>query len=456
VEEKYGIYQCQFGGGMEHQTFTAQGTFSESVTVHELGHQWWGDLVTCKTWNHIWLNEGFATYTEALWAEFKPGGSPAAMRAVMAGKKYTGSGSVYVTDDELGSLWDIFDGSTSYDKGGWVVHMLRHVLGDEDFFAVLLAYREAFAFGAATTEDLQAICEQFYGGSLAWFFDQWIYGEFAPSYTYGWQNTQVLGQNYLQLYINQTQPSHYPRFTMPIDIVVNGTVHKVMNFADPQHYVIPLESPATTVQFDPEAWVLWGSANSTSYVAGPPKIVATEPSPGSVLPAHVAPQALAVTFHTGVSTTAAHYTLTGATQGVLPFTFAYDSGDKTATLTFAAPLAPDEYTLRVEDAVTALNSGQALDGELAGSADPNALPSGDGVPGGDAVLVFTVGGLLGDANCDDAVDFADINPFVLLISNMQAWQAAYPDCPAGLGDINQNGVVGFDDINPFVALLSAP
>src|SRR5262249_52979922 len=98
INEKDGVYEFNFGGGMEHQTDTGQGFFDEVVTVHELGHQWWGDNVTCKTWSDIWLNEGFATYTEALWEEHKPGstGFPA-LRSAMVGRRWGTSGTVYRT-----------------------------------------------------------------------------------------------------------------------------------------------------------------------------------------------------------------------------------------------------------------------------------------------------------------------------------------------------------------------
>ena len=455
VDEKYGIYECEFGGGMEHQTFTAQGTFAESVTVHELSHQWWGDMITCKTWNHIWLNEGFATYTEALWEEFKPGstGLPA-LKADMATKKYTGGGSVYVSDAECASMWDIFSSNTSYDKGGWVLHMLRHVLGSDNFFDALAAYRTAYEYSATTTEDFQAVCEVFYGDSLDWFFQEWIYGEYCPAYAFGWSNTQVAGQDYLLLYLNQTQSGAYQRFNMPLDVDVDGTVHVIFNDADPEYFVIPLAAPATTVQLDPDEWVLWSSRSTTSYVAGPPKIVETLPAPGETLPAADSTGMVTVTFHTNVSTSAGHYALVGAAGGPVAVTFAYDSGTYTTTLTAAAELPPDTYTLTVSDALTAVDSGHQLDGEIADPMDPASLPSGEGVQGGSAEITFVVSFPLGDLNCDGTLNNFDIDPFVLALTDAPGYAAAYPECDVMLADMNEDGSVNNFDIDPFVALLT--
>ena len=422
VDEKYGIYECEFGGGMEHQTFTAQGTFSEIVTVHELGHQWWGDMITCKTWNHIWLNEGFATYTEALWAELKPGSSGLpALKASMALKRYTGGGSVYVTDDEVGSMYNIFDGNTSYDKGGWVLHMLRHVLGDTAFFDALAAYRAAFAGSAATTEDFQAICEQFYpGGDLDWFFSEWIYGEYVPSYQWGWDDVNVNGQDYLLVHVDQIQSASYQRFTMPIDIVVDGTVYRIFNDADPEHFVLPIDGPAGSVQLDPDDWILTGTRSTTTYSPGPPKIVQTWPAPGAILTLADAADAVDVTFHTGISTSAGHYGLTGAQTGPVGVTFSYSAANYTTTLSAGGPLAADTYTLTVSDALTATNSGQALDGEMTGT----TLPSGDGVAGGSAQIEFTIICAFGDADCDNDVDLADFASFQQCFTGFDAGPAS--------------------------------
>ena len=113
LDEKYGHAQFQFSGGMEHQTCTSLGVNNESVMAHELFHQWFGDRVTCRDFHHIWLNEGFATYGEALWQEYL--GGTAAYFADIDINKYFGAGSVYVPDatDET----RVFDSNLSYNKG---------------------------------------------------------------------------------------------------------------------------------------------------------------------------------------------------------------------------------------------------------------------------------------------------------------------------------------------------
>lgn len=396
IDEKYGIYNFDFGGGMEHQTMTGQSSFSEWLTAHELAHQWWGDMITCKTWNHIWLNEGFASYAEALWAENKPGSSGLpALKAEMAGMRYLGGGSVYVTDEEIAdedySIWNIFSGATSYNKGAWVLHMLRHVLGDDNFYDALAAYRTTYEFSAATTEDFQAVCEQFYdGASLDWFFQEWVYGEYVPDYAWGWDAVEINGQDYLLVYIDQVQSASYQRFTMPIDVVVDGTAYVVFNDNDPEHFVVPVSAAPTTVALDPDAWILWGSVTETTHVPGPPTIVETSPAPGEAVAIEDAVNTVTVTFHTNVDVQQSHFSLVGARTGSKSFTIASTGGVNPVTLNLFSPLAIDTYTLTVTDGVTGSATGLALDGEVGNPVDLASLPSGDGVAGGDAVIEFAV------------------------------------------------------------------
>jgi aminopeptidase N len=453
VNEKYGIYECQFGGGMEHQTFTAQGTFIESVSVHELAHQWWGDMVTCKTWNHIWLNEGFASYAEALWAEFESGTSdPAARKAAMAAMKYTGGGTVYVQDEELGSIYDIFDGGTTYNKAGWVLHMLRHVLGDDSFFDMLAAYRASFEYSAATTGDLQAVCESFYGGSLDWFFSEWIYGEYNGQYHWGWDQAEINGSNYVLVSIDQIQPSEQLRFTMPIDLSIDGVVHVVWNDADPENFVIPVDGTATEVLFDPGRWVLNSNSKKVSYSPGPPKIVETAPAPGAEIESDAATDTVSVWFQTNVNASAGDLSLVGNLGGPVGFTLADGSDVNPIVLDLDAPLAPDAYTLTVADNVIAVDSGQSLDGEITDPADRASLPSGEGTPGGSAVIQFVViQSTPGDMDGDGDVDLNDFATFALCFHG-----AAVTTPPGGCtpvefagADLDDDGDVDLGDFSTF-------
>ncbi|MBN8689804.1 MAG: hypothetical protein J0L72_03315 [Armatimonadetes bacterium] len=384
--EKYGIYQFTYGGGMEHQTCTGMGTFNESVNAHELGHQWWGDMITCGTWHDIWLNEGFATYTEALWSERKSGGTFTAYKNAMASRKPAAfADSVYcynITDPNR-----IFSSTYTYRKGAWTLHQLRHIVGDTKFFQILSAYRNAYSYQSAVTDDFIAICEQVYGRDLSWFFNRAVYGKEVPDYRWAWQTTTSNGKNYLLVYINHLQAASSAPTIMPIDIrpTVGGVKQQksVFNNARTQNFVIPLTGPATACTFDEDAWVLSSNVASTTFVAGGPSIVEVTPAPNSTVKSI---SQFKVTFHTAVTATAKSFRVVDKQTGEsIPFVYSYSSTTNTATLAFAKPLRGGPFTLTVLDSVKATANSKALDGEAGYS---STLPTGNGIPGGSAVFEF--------------------------------------------------------------------
>lgn len=413
VTEKYGIAQFGWGGGMEHQTITFQSGFSESVTAHELGHQWWGDNVTCATFNHIWLNEGFATYCEALWLENKPGSSglPALQDAMQARKPSAVNDSVYVPDAT--DLNRTFSGNFTYRKGGWVLHMLRHVVGDDKFFDILATYRAAYEGGSATTDELRLVASTVYGQDLTYFFDQWVYQIGAPSYQFATRAVTVGANRFLELYINQTQSASYPTFKMPIDVrtTVGGSLTTLVawNDADTEHILIPVNGALSgAVTLDPNEWILKaGNTTTTTFVEGPPKLIAVTPPLGTTVSGNSA-ATLTSTFHKNVNAAAGNFTLVGATFGTIPCSFSYNAAAQTVTLTPSQPLKPDAYTLTISQNVTDVAAGKLLDGEITYPLAPVPLPSGDGLPGGNALVKFTVGPQ-GDLTGDGVVNQDDLD-----------------------------------------------
>jgi aminopeptidase N len=256
LSEKYGHAEFPWSGAMEHQTCTSTGAFYETIICHELAHQWWGDMVTCADFHHVWLNEGFATYSEALWLGHNYG--PEGYWGKMNSTRYYGSGSIYVPD--LNDWNRIFDSNLSYNKASWVLHMLRHVIGDAAFFQTLAQYRQAFAYGAARTEDFEAIAETVSGKDLHDFFQEWIYGEYYPSYQYQWTCAPAGSGFTLQLAVDQIQ-TNTGLFHMPIDIRVeyedgSHTDLVIDNALAHQEYALPLPARATVVYLDPDEWIL--------------------------------------------------------------------------------------------------------------------------------------------------------------------------------------------------------
>ena len=257
INEKYGHAEFVWGGGMEHQTITSLGRYDEGLIAHELGHQWWGDMVTCANFHHIWLNEGLATYSEALWYENRDNDIQSLHNEMELNKNWYGfrPGTIYVEDTT--SVSSIFNGSLSYAKASWVVHMLRHVVGDSAFFNGLQEFGDRYRFKSAVTEQFQTVMEEVSGKDLESFFQRWIYGELYPIYEVVYSQSD----NNLLMQIIQIQGSDV--FIMPIDIKAtykdeSESTWVVDNAMRQQFYslIIPNGKTIQKLELDPDNWIL--------------------------------------------------------------------------------------------------------------------------------------------------------------------------------------------------------
>lgn len=218
--EKYGHAQFGWGGGMEHQTMSFVVNFGWGLLAHELAHQWFGDMVTCGAWEDIWLNEGFATYLEGLTRERFPTGTTWYnwKKGKVDNIVSQSGGSVKV--DDPNNVGRIFSGRLTYNKGSYLLHMLRWKLGDEDFFQAVRNYLNDRAFNYATTPSLKAHLEAASGADLSGFFADWYEGQGYPSYQAAWEQNSV-GKVYIQLSQTTSHPS-VDFFEMPVPVRLSG------------------------------------------------------------------------------------------------------------------------------------------------------------------------------------------------------------------------------------------
>ncbi|NLP12439.1 M1 family metallopeptidase, partial [bacterium] len=223
--DSYGMVEVPMRGAMEHQTLTSFSTYLitgngeyENIVAHELGHQWWGDWVTPADWRDIWLNEGFASYCEALWQEHLHGTQGLQTTMAHFAAEY------FLEADRLGafSLYDptYLWGATVYEKGAWILHMLRFLLGDFSFFNALQTYANRFGGKNATTSDFARVVSEIYGKDLDWFFQQWVYQPDIPEWRAAWQCETSAPRTYeLQLTIEQRQ-RHGILLTAPLEVEI--------------------------------------------------------------------------------------------------------------------------------------------------------------------------------------------------------------------------------------------
>jgi aminopeptidase N len=262
IKEKYGHSRFGSGGAMEHQTMTSTTNFYESTISHELAHQWFGDLITCANWPNLWLNEGFAVYSESVFLEryYGPAAYTAHIRGVMT-NALNAQGTLYVQDTS--TVANLFDADRVYDKGAWTLHMLRHVLGDSAFFRSLRAYvaDPRFRFRSATTEGFRSVCETVSGKDLGYFFSEWVYGEGYPRYSYRWKVTPTGVLFNVSLVLSQTGSSTAtPFFRMPVDVrLVAGsrdTTFQVTPLASGETFTFAVPFYPSALQIDPDMWIL--------------------------------------------------------------------------------------------------------------------------------------------------------------------------------------------------------
>jgi len=258
LREKYGIAEFATNSFREHQTLPsyAEGLITGdhanvAILAHELAHQWFGNSLSVRDWRHVWLNEGFSTYAAMLWQERRNGA--AAYRAEMS-KLAEGDlrGPVLIAD--VTDNKQLFSDAT-FNKGAWVLHMLRGVMGEQRFFAALRAYVSEYSYRNVTTEDFRAVCERSYGKSLEWFFKEWIYGVSRPSYRVSWTKAD----EGTALTIRQVQ-TDAPAFTMPIGVQVttpSGVTRQVVwNDRSEQTFRIAAAADVRNITIDPDNWIL--------------------------------------------------------------------------------------------------------------------------------------------------------------------------------------------------------
>ncbi len=276
-------------GGMENTTATTQTDLtlhddrahidfsSNPLVAHEAVHQWFGDYVTCKDWTHAWLNEGFATYFEAVFTEHSLGKDEFRYEMLRNMEDYFNEDAKRYRRPIVTNVYkepiDMFD-SHLYPGGAWRLHMLRFILGEDQFRGILKFYLEKHKAGLVETSDFQRAIEEVTGKNLDWFFDEFIYKPGYPIFkiNYSWDKQNKIAKiSVKQQQVKNESKNDTPIFKIPVTLLFTDERNKktiTLEIKEKEHeFYIPLEFTPKMFRFDPDFWVL----KKIEWAENPPK-----------------------------------------------------------------------------------------------------------------------------------------------------------------------------------------
>ena len=270
-EKLANIQSNSVGGGMEAATSIFYGDNSvtgerttrwRNVIIHEIAHQWFGNAVTEYDWDDVWLSEGFATYFTLLFREHQYGRDDFVQGLLESRDRvrsfYEENPEYRIVHDDLGDMSRVTSSHT-YQKGGWTLHMLRGVIGDDAFWSGIQDYYRRYRDKNATTDDFRRAMEEASGRDLTEFFHQWLYQGGALEYEGGWSYDSRSGT--LEVELNQVQNDGYS-FKMPVPLGIYSAEGgepriELLQVNDmTNRFTISVDREPESVVLDPDTWVL--------------------------------------------------------------------------------------------------------------------------------------------------------------------------------------------------------